>query len=101
MDSIELSGHQFEFEGGRSSRILMEIHHYIYWPGARNAYTRLLMSTVLRQNNTKQQFAVAYSHIYKQLFSEFLKDDQDHGVSIVSMSVQLFTVPTIVSAMII
>jgi len=56
------------------------------------------MGTVLLQAETKRSFAVHYVRCYSHLVTDFLKDDHDYGDSIISMSVQIFTVPTLVRA---
>ena len=64
---------------------------------ARSSYQQVFMSTMLMQPGFKKLFAVEYARSYPLLFEGFLADDHDHSDSISSMSVQLFTVPTIVS----
>ena len=64
---------------------------------ARASYQQIFMSTVLMSSDYKKAFAVEYTRCYKPMFEGFLADDHDHSDSISSMSVQLFTVPTLVS----
>lgn len=39
--------------------------------------------------------AIVFTKLYPTLMQDFIFDDHDHGFSVVSLSVQLFTVPTI------
>jgi len=64
---------------------------------ARAGYQQLFMATMLLQAETKKAFGAEYARSYIQIMTGFLNDDHDHSDSISSMSVQLFTVPTLVS----
>ncbi|XP_078001009.1 E3 ubiquitin-protein ligase UBR2-like [Glandiceps talaboti] len=65
------------------------------WKVARNQWHQLIMCSVLMDQGFKKQFAVLYTKNYAQLQRDFMQDDHDHAVSITSLSVQMFTVPTL------
>ncbi|XP_027131316.1 E3 ubiquitin-protein ligase UBR2 [Larimichthys crocea] len=64
------------------------------WKGARNIYHQLLMNSLLMDLKYKKIFAIQFAKNYRRLQTDFLEDDHDRGVSVTSLSVQLFTVPT-------
>ncbi|XP_076803033.1 E3 ubiquitin-protein ligase UBR2-like [Clavelina lepadiformis] len=72
----------------------------LLWKVARSSSQTLIMSSTLMQLSSKKVFAATYVKLYKQLMDDFLMDDHNHSDSITSMSVQLFTVPTVVSYLI-
>ncbi|XP_078484358.1 E3 ubiquitin-protein ligase UBR2-like [Ciona intestinalis] len=83
-------------ENGDSFTTMLMMSDTKLWKVARNAYHQLVMSTCLLFNDQKRIFAVAYVKAYPQLISQYLLDDHEHSESITSISVQLFTVPTLV-----
>ncbi|XP_041922735.1 E3 ubiquitin-protein ligase UBR2 isoform X5 [Alosa sapidissima] len=64
------------------------------WKGARNVYHQLLMSSLLMDLKYKKLFAIQFAKNYRRLQTDFMEDDHERLVSITSLSVQLFTVPT-------
>ena len=65
------------------------------WKSARVAWHRLLMASLLMDYDSKKALAKIFAKKYGTVMKEFIRDDHDHGISIVSLSVQLFTVPTL------
>uniref|UniRef100_A0AAG5DQH5 E3 ubiquitin-protein ligase n=1 Tax=Anopheles atroparvus TaxID=41427 RepID=A0AAG5DQH5_ANOAO len=65
------------------------------WKSARSCWHRLLISGMLMEYDTKKSLAVTFTRQYALLIQAFVRDDHYHSFSIVSLSVQLFTVPTI------
>ncbi|XP_055371504.1 E3 ubiquitin-protein ligase UBR1 [Condylostylus longicornis] len=65
------------------------------WKTARSCWHRLLISGMLMEYENKKILAIEFSRHYATIFQDFILDDHDHSFSIVSLSVQLFTVPTI------
>ncbi|XP_053291780.1 E3 ubiquitin-protein ligase UBR2 isoform X1 [Pleuronectes platessa] len=64
------------------------------WKGARNIYHQLLMNSLLMDLKYKKMFAIQFSKNYRRLQTDFMEDDHERVVSVTSLSVQLFTVPT-------
>ncbi|XP_068183041.1 E3 ubiquitin-protein ligase UBR2 isoform X1 [Antennarius striatus] len=64
------------------------------WKGARNIYHQLLMNSLLMDLKYKKIFAIQFAKNYRRLQTDFLEDDHERVVSVTSLSVQLFTVPT-------
>ncbi|XP_008292060.1 E3 ubiquitin-protein ligase UBR2 isoform X2 [Stegastes partitus] len=62
--------------------------------GARNIYHQLLMNSLLMDLKYKKIFAIQFAKNYRRLQTDFMEDDHERVVSVTSLSVQLFTVPT-------
>ncbi|KAH8344886.1 hypothetical protein KR067_009786 [Drosophila pandora] len=65
------------------------------WKTARTCWHRLLISGMLMEYENKVVLAQEFSRRYATIVEDFIGDDHDHAFSIVSLSVQLFTVPSI------
>ncbi|XP_016970698.1 E3 ubiquitin-protein ligase UBR1 isoform X2 [Drosophila rhopaloa] len=65
------------------------------WKTARACWHRLLISGMLMEYDNKMVLAQEFSRRYATIVEDFISDDHDHAFSIVSLSVQLFTVPSI------
>lgn len=65
------------------------------WKIARSAWHRLLISGMLMEYENKKELAINFTKVYTNIMQDFLRDDHYHSFSVVSLSVQLFTVPTI------
>lgn len=65
------------------------------WKSARTHWHRLLISVMLLEYENKKALAKVFMKNYGNVMKEFIKDDHDHSFSVSSLSVQLFTVPTL------
>lgn len=65
------------------------------WKIARSAWHRLLISGMLMEYDSKKELAINFTKVYTNIMQDFLRDDHYHSFSVVSLSVQLFTVPTV------
>ncbi|CAH2055648.1 unnamed protein product, partial [Iphiclides podalirius] len=65
------------------------------WKAARTAWHRLLIATTLMDYDTKRTMAILFTKNYGSILKDFIRDDHDHSFSISSLSVQLFTTPTL------
>ncbi|XP_064603615.1 E3 ubiquitin-protein ligase UBR2-like isoform X2 [Liolophura sinensis] len=65
------------------------------WKVARVQSHQLFMSGVLLDQECKKQFAAMFTKQYATLMKDFIQDDHYRSVSITSISVQIFTVPTL------
>ncbi|XP_073776610.1 E3 ubiquitin-protein ligase UBR2 isoform X6 [Danio rerio] len=65
------------------------------WKGARNVYHQLFMSSLLMDPKYKKLFAIQFARSYQRLQTDFMEDDHERVVSVTSLSVQLFTAPTV------
>lgn len=66
------------------------------WKTARTSWHHLLISGMLMEYDNKKTLAIMFTRQYTRIMQDFIcHDDHDHSCSIVSMSVQLFTVPSI------
>ncbi|XP_035225375.1 E3 ubiquitin-protein ligase UBR2-like [Stegodyphus dumicola] len=70
------------------------------WKTARNQWHQLFISGMLMEQNCKKAFAKSFTSVYPILLKEFIADDHDHSISVTSLSVQIFTVPTLAHALI-
>ncbi|XP_075982328.1 ubr1 ubiquitin ligase isoform X2 [Anticarsia gemmatalis] len=65
------------------------------WKAARTAWHRLLIATTLMDYTTKRSMAILFTKNYGSILKDFIRDDHDHSFSISSLSVQLYTTPTL------
>lgn len=65
------------------------------WKSARTAWHRLLIAAMLMEYDNKKELAIMFTKCYLNVMQDFIRDDNYHSYSVVSLSVQLFTVPTI------
>ncbi|CAH0663514.1 unnamed protein product [Chilo suppressalis] len=65
------------------------------WKAARTAWHRLLIATTLMDYSTKRTMAILFTKNYASILKDFIRDDHDHSFSISSLSVQLYTTPTL------
>ncbi|XP_008481541.1 LOW QUALITY PROTEIN: E3 ubiquitin-protein ligase UBR1-like [Diaphorina citri] len=65
------------------------------WKAARLHWHRLFISGMLMEYESKKSFARVFTKKYGSIMKDFIKDDHDHSFSIGSMSVQIYTVPTL------
>lgn len=65
------------------------------WKSARTAWHRLFITGMLMEYESKKALAIVFTYNYGSVMKDFIRDDHDHSFSIVSLSVQLFTVPTL------
>nr|XP_049697371.1 E3 ubiquitin-protein ligase UBR1 isoform X3 [Helicoverpa armigera] len=65
------------------------------WKAARTAWHRLLIATTLMDYTTKRTMAILFTKNYGSILKDFIRDDHDHSFSISSLSVQLYTTPTL------
>ncbi|XP_041351534.1 E3 ubiquitin-protein ligase UBR2-like isoform X2 [Gigantopelta aegis] len=65
------------------------------WKVVRVKIHQLLMAGALMDQECKKLFAGMFTKCYEQLMKEFCLDDHDHDVSVMSLSVQMFTVPSL------
>ncbi|RWS26023.1 E3 ubiquitin-protein ligase UBR2-like protein [Leptotrombidium deliense] len=92
-----------ESKEGQSSVLLLERIMRVdvqLWKIARSQWHQLFITGLLMEPNSKKQFAKVFTRLYGQLVKDFINDDHEHSVSIVSLSVQLFTVPSLAHSLI-
>ncbi|XP_041969901.1 E3 ubiquitin-protein ligase UBR1 isoform X2 [Aricia agestis] len=65
------------------------------WKAARTAWHNLLIATTLMDYSTKRTMAILFTKNYGSILKDFIRDDHDHSFSVSSLSVQLFTTPTL------
>ncbi|XP_074600637.1 ubr1 ubiquitin ligase isoform X2 [Brevipalpus obovatus] len=65
------------------------------WKTARNAWHQIFIIGLLMNTESKKAFAKTFTRIYSGLLKEFIQDDHEHSVSIASIAVQIFTVPSL------
>lgn len=70
------------------------------WKTARNQWHQLFITGLLMESSSKKRFAKVFTRIYSTLMKDFVTDDHEHSVSITSLSVQLYTVPSLGHALI-
>lgn len=70
------------------------------WKAARNQWHQLFITGLLMDQESKQTFAKLFTRNYPELMKEFIADDHEHSASVTSLSVQIFTVPTLAHTLI-
>ncbi|RWS17388.1 E3 ubiquitin-protein ligase UBR2-like protein, partial [Dinothrombium tinctorium] len=70
------------------------------WKIARSQWHQLFISGLLMEAESKKRFAKVFTRLYGQLMKDFINDDHEHSVSIISLSVQIFTVPSLAQSLI-
>ncbi|CAG0883513.1 unnamed protein product [Cyprideis torosa] len=71
------------------------------WKNARTSWHLLLISSFLMEVDLKRTFARRFISHYSAMMDDFIhRDDHEHSVCITSLSVQLFTVPTLAQSLI-
>ncbi|XP_071476314.1 E3 ubiquitin-protein ligase UBR2-like, partial [Diadema antillarum] len=65
------------------------------WKVARTHWHQLFMLTLLMDAEHKKKFAAVFTKHYPKILLDYVTDDHDHALSISSLSVQIFTVPTV------
>ncbi|CAD6191000.1 unnamed protein product [Caenorhabditis auriculariae] len=72
----------------------------VMWKAARVSIHQMLMKTVLMNLDQKYEFARVFMRNFDQLYHNFIEDDHDMDVSVISLTVQFLTVPTIAKRLI-
>ena len=67
-----------------------------FWKSIRVLWHQLFMSGLLLEMETKRQYSRLFTRNYVSCIKDYMKDDHEHRVSILCLSVQIFTVPSIV-----
>ena len=65
------------------------------WKQMRNLWMELLLDGLMKDYESKRELAVLFTTNYPSLVSDFIQDDQEKDASVMSLSVQIFTVPSI------
>lgn len=71
-----------------------------YWKLARIDWNDLFVATLLTEYSIKDKFARLITRNYPDLVQDFIDDDHDHSVSILIMTTQLYTVPSLICMLI-
>lgn len=71
------------------------LRDYQMWKSARTYWHRLLISGMLMEYESKKALATIFTKNYGHILKDFIRDDHDHSFSVSSLSVQLYTVPTL------
>ncbi|KAH9420663.1 E3 ubiquitin-protein ligase ubr1 [Dermatophagoides pteronyssinus] len=107
-DYLYQPGHhfvRFDFEEQSSMANLSLLEKIMYsdtwfWKSIRILWHRMFMSGLLLDLEPKKQFARLFTRHYPHLLQDFIKDDHEEHVSLLSLSVQFYTVPSIASMLI-
>lgn len=71
-----------------------------FWKSVRIEWNDLFVKTMLTDYSIKDQFARKLTQHYATLMRSFIRDDHDHNVSILTMTCQLYTVPSLIPMLI-
>lgn len=90
-------------EPNRSLLTLIEkimLSNTTFWKIARIEWNDLFVTSMLTEYSIKERFARLLTRIYPKLMQDFIQDDHDHSVSILTMTTQLYTVPSLICMLI-
>lgn len=65
------------------------------WKSARSQWHQLFIGGLLMEAESKRTFSRIFTRNYPHLMKDFIEDDHEHSLSVTSLSVQIFTVPTL------
>lgn len=82
-------------QSGKSILESIMLHDTQLWKSARTQWHQLFITGMLMEQNSKKTFSGVFTRNYPSLMKEYIADDHDHSLSITSLSVQIFTVPTL------
>ncbi|KAL3874810.1 hypothetical protein ACJMK2_037773 [Sinanodonta woodiana] len=82
-------------ESGQSLMEILLLKDTQLWKNARVQSHQLMMAGVLMDQECKKKFSVIFTKFYPKFMEDFCRDDHDHDVSVASLSVQIFTVPSL------
>lgn len=71
-----------------------------FWKSIRVLWHQLFMGGLLLDIDLKRIFAQHFTRHYRHLVNDYIHDDHEYRVSVVSLSVQIYTVPSIASSLI-
>lgn len=71
-----------------------------FWKSIRILWHQLFMGGLLLDIDLKRIFAHLFTRHYSHLVHDYIYDDHEYRVSVVSLSVQIYTVPSIASSLI-
>ena len=61
----------------------------------RNLWLSLLIGGLMKDYESKKRLSVIFAENYPLIVDDYLRDDQEKDASIMSLSVQIFTVPSL------
>lgn len=70
-----------------------------FWKVVRKKSHHLFMNTLLMDMYGRNEFAIEFAKCYKTIMRDFIDDDHEHSLSVASLSVQIFTVPTLAESL--
>jgi len=65
------------------------------WKKARNLWTSLMIEGLMKDYDSKKQLASLFTTNYPSIMHSYIMDDQERESSIMTLSVQIFTVPSL------
>jgi len=65
------------------------------WKEVRSLWLSLVINGLLKDYESKKELATIFTRTYPQILSDFMADDQERDSSIMTLSVQIFTVPSL------
>lgn len=65
------------------------------WKSARLHWHKLFIAGMFIEYENKKEFAKVFTKNYGAIMKDFINDDHDYSYSVASLSVQIFTVPTL------
>ena len=76
------------------------INDTILWKTARNLWHKLFINGLLMNSESKKFFAKAFTKLYDQLMQDFINDNHEPTFSIIHLSIQIYSVPSLAHSII-
>ncbi|XP_046403527.1 E3 ubiquitin-protein ligase UBR2 isoform X2 [Ischnura elegans] len=70
------------------------------WKSARSHWHYLFITGMLMEYSSKKLFAQVFTKHYGNVLKDFIRDDHEHSFSVASLSVQIYTVPSLARSLI-
>ena len=65
------------------------------WKQVRSLWLELIIDGLMKDYDSKQKLSVIFAQNYQEIVEDYYCDDQERESSIMSLSVQIFTVPSL------
>ena len=79
-------------------QVILSLRNYfdlIYTSQVRNLWLSLIIGGLMKDYESKKQLAVVFTENYPLIVEDYLRDDQEREACVMSLSVQIFTVPSL------
>ncbi len=72
-----------------------------FWKEIRRAWLKVIIEGILKEYDSKLEFAKMFVDNYQQIIENYSRDDQERDVTLVNLTVQFFTVKSIAQTLLV